>query len=170
GVLPATLHVDEPSPHVDWSAGGVRLLTERMSWPEVDRPRRAGVSSFGISGTNAHVILEQGPARIEEARQGGEQSPEFAGPMPVVLSGRSVDAVRAQAARLLAFADDRHEPALPDLAYALATSRAALNHRAVVVADDASSLCLGLTGLAAGEPQGGVVVGSAVSGGRAFLF
>ncbi|MFF1909656.1 type I polyketide synthase, partial [Kitasatospora sp. NPDC058218] len=171
GVLPATLHVDEPSPHIDWSAGGVRLLTEQTAWPEAERPRRAGVSSFGISGTNAHVILEQGPVQSTEAAHDGERSPDFAGPVPVVLSGRSAGAVQAQAARLLAFADDGHAVALTDLAYALATTRAALNHRAVLLADSALSLRAGLTGLAAGDGVEQLVTGSAAApGGLGFLF
>ncbi|MGW2200225.1 ABC transporter permease subunit, partial [Streptosporangium sp. NPDC001682] len=97
GVLPRTLHVDAPSSHVDWSAGAVELLTESRSWPRVERPWRAGVSSFGISGTNAHVIIEQGPEtpEPEEASQG--QAPAAtAGVVPVLVSGRSVEALRAQ--------------------------------------------------------------------------
>ncbi|MEV0535384.1 SDR family NAD(P)-dependent oxidoreductase [Kitasatospora sp. NPDC050463] len=161
GVLPATLHVDEPSSHVDWSAGGVRLLTEQTAWPEVERPRRAAVSSFGISGTNAHVILEQGPA--EEPTE----LPVQAGPVPVVLSAAGEVALRAQAARLAPLVDDSP---VAVLGQALARTRAALDHRAVVVAGDAAELRRGLLALAAGEPDAGVVTGSATNGGWAFLF
>ncbi|MFF1909765.1 type I polyketide synthase, partial [Kitasatospora sp. NPDC058218] len=164
GVLPATLHVDEPSSHVDWSAGGVRLLTEQTVWPEVDRPRRAGVSSFGISGTNAHVILEQGPAELQV-----EVSVQ-PGPVPVVLSGRTGSALRAQAARLLRHVEVEAAEDLAGLGFSLATTRAALDHRAVVVAGDAAELRQGLLALAAGEPGAGVVTGSATNGGWAFLF
>ncbi|MBH1937213.1 polyketide synthase docking domain-containing protein, partial [Streptomyces sp. AV19] len=90
GVMPRTLHVDEPSEHVDWSAGQVRLLTENAPWPEADRPRRAGVSSFGYSGTNAHVILESAP-------EAEDDRPVAGGVVPWVLSARSEDALRAQA-------------------------------------------------------------------------
>ncbi|GAA3837621.1 hypothetical protein GCM10022243_00150 [Saccharothrix violaceirubra] len=106
GVLPKSLHVDEPSPHVDWEAGAVRLLTERIGWPEVGRPRRAGVSSFGISGTNAHVILEQAP-EVEPV--------EVPGFVPWLLSAKSPEALREQAARLRGFVDE------PEAGAALAT-------------------------------------------------
>ncbi|WP_166024738.1 ketoacyl-synthetase C-terminal extension domain-containing protein, partial [Streptomyces chilikensis] len=100
GVLPESLHIDEPSTHVDWTAGAVELIDAQRSWPETGGPRRAGVSSFGISGTNAHVILEQAPA--EEPQAGTEQGPVTSrGVMPWVLSGKSEAAVRAQAERLL---------------------------------------------------------------------
>ncbi|WP_413253380.1 type I polyketide synthase [Streptomyces violaceus] len=129
GVLPKTLHVDEPSPKVDWSAGAVELLTESRAWPETGRPRRAAVSSFGLSGTNAHVILEavEPAALVERA-----VVPD--GVVPLVVSGRSPEAVRAQAARLAGFLDQERGLALPDVAYSLATSRARFDHRAVVVA------------------------------------
>ncbi|MFA0845908.1 ketoacyl-synthetase C-terminal extension domain-containing protein, partial [Streptomyces rochei] len=103
GVLPRTLHVDAPSSHVDWSAGAVELLTEVREWPGAERVRRAGVSSFGISGTNAHLILEQ-PEPVTELEPAGEgvASPS-PGVVPLVVSGRSPEALRAQAGRLREF-------------------------------------------------------------------
>ncbi|MGC9443295.1 ketoacyl-synthetase C-terminal extension domain-containing protein, partial [Streptomyces sp. WG5] len=110
GVLPRTLHVDAPSSKVDWSEGGVELLTEATPWPETGRPRRAGVSSFGVSGTNAHVILEAPeptPTRVQEPVDVGEEPSAGGGVVPWVLSGKSVEAVRAQAGRLLEWVDAR---------------------------------------------------------------
>src|SRR5207245_2163815 len=96
GELPATLHVDHPSPHIDWTAGGLSLLTERRPWPRTGRPRRAGVSAFGVSGTNAHVILEQAPAAESDAALPPGQPPGFrrrpvltGGGYPWILSARS---------------------------------------------------------------------------------
>ncbi|MFD9887040.1 type I polyketide synthase [Streptomyces alboflavus] len=164
GVLPQTLHVDEPSPHVDWSAGAVELLAETRSWPAVDRPWRAGVSSFGFSGTNAHVIVEQPPAvEPEEA-----QEPVAAGPLPWVLSARGEDALRGQAERLTALVD---EHALADVGHSLATTRSALDHRAVVVAGDRDEFLAALAALAAGQASGAVVSGVVAEPGRVgFLF
>ncbi|MGW4651029.1 type I polyketide synthase, partial [Kitasatospora sp. NPDC004289] len=125
GVLPRTLHVDEPSPHVDWSEGTVRLLTERQDWPALDRPRRAAVSAFGVSGTNAHVIVEQAPE--EETGESGTEAPEV---LPYLLSARTPEALEAQAARL-ARTVDRVAPL--DLAHTLATGRAHLEERAVAI-------------------------------------
>ncbi|MET7370896.1 beta-ketoacyl synthase N-terminal-like domain-containing protein, partial [Streptomyces sp. NPDC005566] len=156
GVLPATLHVDEPSPQVDWSAGAVELLTEARAWPEVDRPRRAGVSSFGISGTNAHVILEQAPSSEPV------QAPAPAAPAPGVstwvVSAKSEAGLRAQAERLRSFVAERPELDPVDVGWSLATTRAALEHRAVIVGESRDELLTALstvTSTAAGS--GGVV-------------
>ncbi|WSC90879.1 type I polyketide synthase [Streptomyces sp. NBC_01754] len=134
GVLPATLHVDAPSSEVDWSAGEVALLTEARPWPreDGDRPRRAAVSAFGISGTNAHVILEQEP-ETEPA----EVSPTAPRPdtVPWVVSAKSEDALRAQIERLRSFVAERPELDPVDVGWSLATTRAALEHRAVVTGD-----------------------------------
>ncbi|GII66530.1 hypothetical protein Skr01_66150 [Sphaerisporangium krabiense] len=157
GVLPASLGVDEPTPHVDWSAGEVRLLTETTPWPVTGRPRRAGVSSFSFSGTNAHVLVEQAPA--EEAADAGT-----AAAMPVVpwtLSAKSEAALRAQAARLLDHLDAEPRVSHVDIGYSLAVTRATLRHRAVVVGADPRALRAGLAGLAAGEPPDDVVRGVA---------
>ncbi|MEV4753473.1 type I polyketide synthase, partial [Streptosporangium sp. NPDC049248] len=167
GVLPRTLHVDEPSSHVDWSAGAVELLTESRSWPQVDRPWRAGVSSFGISGTNAHVIIEQAP-ELEEVPQ--DRVPAT-GVVPVLVSGRSVEALRAQAERLVSFLDDEPGPGLADTAFSLATTRSAFEHRAVVVAADRDGVLAGLGALAEGLPGVDVVAGVAGAEPQlAFLF
>ncbi|MFD8708789.1 type I polyketide synthase, partial [Kitasatospora sp. NPDC059648] len=120
GVMPKTLHVDRPSTKVDWSAGSVELLTEGRPWPEVGRPRRAAVSSFGISGTNAHVILEQAPA--EKAVEAVEVTVDA--PVPWVVSGKTEAALRDQAARLAAFVGERPELSPVDVGYSLALSRA----------------------------------------------
>ncbi|SDE43095.1 Ketoacyl-synthetase C-terminal extension, partial [Streptomyces sp. AmelKG-A3] len=94
-VLPRTLHVDEPTSHVDWDAGAVTLLTEEQTWPLSDQPRRAGVSSFGVSGTNAHAIIEEPPAITDPQDQPAEP-----GVVPWVISARTADALRDQARQL----------------------------------------------------------------------
>lgn len=149
GVLPKSLHIDEPTPAVDWSAGAVSLLTEQVSWPEVERPRRAGVSAFGVSGTNAHVVLEQAPTRLPLAADDGKDRELRIPPVvPLVLSGRSAEGLRAQAARLRSFLADR--PALDpvDVGLSLVTTRAALTHRAVVMGGDRTELMRGVDALA----------------------
>ncbi|MFF5250422.1 beta-ketoacyl synthase N-terminal-like domain-containing protein, partial [Streptosporangium sp. NPDC000095] len=168
GVLPRTLHVDAPSSHVDWSAGAVRLLTESTRWPQVERPWRAGVSSFGISGTNAHVIIEQGPEAPEPEEVSRSEAP--AGVLPVVVSGRTVEALRAQAGRLASFLEGEPGLGLADVAFSLATTRSAFEHRAVVVGDR-ESVSAGLGALAGDLPGAGVVRGVAAGEPKlAFLF
>ncbi|MEV6979266.1 type I polyketide synthase, partial [Kitasatospora sp. NPDC093806] len=147
GVLPRTLHVDAPSTEVDWSAGTVQLLTRNETWPETDRPRRSAVSSFGVSGTNAHVILEQAALYVEETVE------EVAGlpVVPVVLSGKSVEAVRGQASELLDWLGVNPELGLLDAGFSLATSRSAFEQRAAVVAGDREELLSRLGELVSGS-------------------
>ncbi|WP_410586252.1 type I polyketide synthase [Amycolatopsis sp. lyj-23] len=163
GLVPRTLHVDEPSTHVDWSAGSIELPAENVPWPESGRPRRAGISSFGLSGTNVHTILEQAPELPVEAAP--EPEP---GLVPVPLSGRTDAALRAQAAALLDTLDDGVSPAV--LGYSLATTRSAFEHRAVLLAGDHGELRRGLAALAGDRPDGGVVRGTVTRGRTAFLF
>ncbi|WP_344126137.1 type I polyketide synthase, partial [Saccharopolyspora halophila] len=164
GVLPKTLHVDDPSSRVDWSEGDVEILTERTGWPRRERPWRAGVSSFGISGTNAHVIVEQ-PA--EEPASSGATD---AGAVPVLLSGRTRPAVRAQAARLRAHLDADASTSVTDLAHSLATSRTAFERRAAIVAEDRDALKRALDALATDRADPAVVTGEADASRVAFLF
>ncbi|MEU3985444.1 type I polyketide synthase [Streptomyces sp. NPDC026672] len=169
--LPATLHVDRPSSHVDWSAGNIELLTAGRDWPAADRPLRCGVSSFGVSGTNAHVILEQPPQEPEAAPEATGPRPE--GPHAFPVSGRNRTALRAQARRLRDHltAGTAPAPHPADLARALAGTRSALEHRAVVVAHDTAELLAGLGALADDTPLPVVVKGVAdTEGGAVLLF
>ncbi|MGW4637176.1 type I polyketide synthase [Sphaerisporangium sp. NPDC004334] len=186
GLLPRTLHVDEPSPHVDWSAGEVELLTEARPWP-AEVVRRAAVSSFGVSGTNAHVIVEQAPAAATPTATQAPAAPGSgapvvlghapapgsatspgrpAGAVPWVVSGRTLTGLRAQAGRLAEFLTP--DLGLADAAHSLARHRAVLDERAVVVGDR-DDLVAGLRALAAGEPSASVVTGRAGRG-LAYLF
>jgi KS-AT-KR-ACP domain-containing polyene macrolide polyketide synthase/pimaricinolide synthase PimS2/candicidin polyketide synthase FscD len=172
GVLPATLLVDTPSSHVDWSSGAVRLLTENTPWPSTGQPRRAAVSSFGIM-YNAHIILEQapdgqpsaprpdGPAATgaETVDAAAAAEPIDATVVPVLVSARGRDALSAQAAKMLSVVDGQEPPSRLDTAYSLATGRTSLDHRAVVVASGHDDLRAGLAALAAGEPAVGLVTG-----------
>jgi acyl transferase domain-containing protein/acyl carrier protein len=161
GVLPKSLHAEAPTSHVDWESGAVELLTEARDWPEREGTRRAAVSSFGGSGTNAHVILEQAPESVEEEAVSAERRD---GVFPWLLSGRSVAALRAQAAQLESLVDG---PAPLDVGFSLLTTRAALDHRAVVVGDYRT----GLAALSAGELTSNVVQGSLGSTGKTvFVF
>ncbi|MDH2430755.1 beta-ketoacyl synthase N-terminal-like domain-containing protein, partial [Sphaerisporangium sp. TRM90804] len=148
GVMPKTLHVDEPTPQVDWSAGAVELLTEARPWPETGRPRRGAASSFGVSGTNAHVVVEQAP----EPEPAGQDAPDAAGleavepdavrqgatppVVPWVLSAKTPGALRAQAGRLVSFVESRPEVDPVDVGFSLVSSRSVFEHRAAVVAGD----------------------------------
>ncbi|HET7073744.1 MAG TPA: type I polyketide synthase, partial [Mycobacterium sp.] len=163
-VMPKTLHVDVPTPHVDWSAGAVSLLTDSRPWPAQDRPRRAGVSSFGISGTNAHVIVEQAPSGLESAVAERDDAV-----VPWVLSARSADALVNQAARLLAHVNAHPDLRVVDIAWSLVSTRSLFEHRAVLVGSDRDRLAAGLASLAAGEPGAGVVVGRAQPAGKTVL-
>ncbi|HZN16732.1 MAG TPA: SDR family NAD(P)-dependent oxidoreductase [Micromonosporaceae bacterium] len=160
GLLPRTLHVDEPTPHVDWSTGAVRLLTEPVDWHGYDRPRRAAVSSFGISGTNAHVIIEQAPDGSGPVVVPGV--PVFdgsVGVVPWVVSGGSAEGLVGQAHRLVAVARDA-DVDMAGVGWGLASGRAVLPHRAVVWGADRAELASGLRSVA----EGGALAGNAVSG------
>nr|WP_316778334.1 SDR family NAD(P)-dependent oxidoreductase [Streptomyces sasae] len=166
GLLPRTLHVDEPTPHVDWDAGAVELLTEAREWNPGDRPRRAAVSSFGISGTNAHVVLEEAPpAETPEA------SDEAASPAPWLLSAHNEQALRDQAAALRTYVQTHPDTRPDDVAKVLADGRAHLDHRAVITADTPEELTEALGALAEGTPSPNVVQGSVATPGKVvFVF
>ncbi|MGY0459352.1 type I polyketide synthase [Kitasatospora sp. cg17-2] len=214
GELPGTLHAGTPNPHVDWSDGGIRLLTARTPWPETGSPRRAGVSSFGISGTNAHAIVEQAPAiavvpapdrtdapdrtgtsdrtdTVDRTGTSAVPAPDTAAttavaavtaeatatarrtgpPVPLLLSARTPEALRAQAGRLVSRLDADPDVELADVAYSLAAGRAPLEHRAAVLGRDRDSVRRSLTALARGTAEGRLLTGGAVRSGRtAFLF
>ncbi|NEB81613.1 SDR family NAD(P)-dependent oxidoreductase, partial [Streptomyces sp. SID14478] len=157
GVLPATLHVDEPTSHVDWSAGAVELLTRAQEWPRLDRPCRAGISSFGISGTNAHLIVEQAAQGEAPAAE-----PSVPGPVPWVVSAKSGAALVEQADRLASFLAERPELDVATVGRSLAVSRARFDHRAVVVGETREELLHALRAL---TPAGAVATGA-----LAFLF
>ncbi|MDR7303661.1 type I polyketide synthase [Haloactinomyces albus] len=168
-VLPKTLYADEPTPHIDWDSEAVALLGEARDWiPNGNQPRRAGVSSFGISGTNAHVIVEQAP-ESEEASHTTEQPNERM--TPWVISARSADALRDQAVRLRSFVRENPNLRIADVGFSLATTRTHFEHRAALVGADRDTFLYGLDALTQGEPSPTLVRGSASDKNvTAFLF
>ncbi|WP_117215696.1 type I polyketide synthase, partial [Allorhizocola rhizosphaerae] len=157
GLLSATLHAENRSPLVDWSVGAVELLTEARPWPQLDRPRRAGVSSFGVSGTNAHVIIEQAPQDDDEPSE--QSAPAI---VPLVLSARTPEALRSQAAQLQRIVADGPKPV--DIGYSLITTRATFEHRAVVVGADRQELLAGLGEVASAGGAGRGALGVLFTG------
>ncbi|MGI5218907.1 SDR family NAD(P)-dependent oxidoreductase [Nocardia sp. CA-290969] len=173
--LPKTLHAAEPSPHVDWSAGSVRVLTENTPWPAGGRIRRAGVSSFGVSGTNAHVIIEESPAPDRAARpvsEGVTATPDAGrvDAVPVVVSAKSPEALRGQADRLRNWLLEHPDADLRSVARTLLESRARLDRSAVVAGRDRDEVIAGLTALVSGSSSPNLAGGALVSGKTAFLF
>ncbi|MEV5839846.1 type I polyketide synthase [Nocardia sp. NPDC052112] len=160
GVVPPTLHVDEPTPHVDWAAGELELVTRARPWPETGRPRRAGVSSFGITGTNSHVVLEQAP--VADSEDASVSAPPVSA---WVVSARSAPALTGQAERLAGYL--RAQPGLDPvhIGYSLVVSRARLPHRAVLIGRKQDDLLSGLESLVAGQDSPTVVraMGSSVA-------
>ncbi|MER5570944.1 type I polyketide synthase, partial [Streptomyces goshikiensis] len=187
GVLPQSLHIDEPTPHVDWSAGEVALLTERRAWPETgDRPWRAGVSSFGFSGTNAHAIIEQAPVEQGSDEQGTPAPPtphpllttttpqdtgsDARTPLPWALTAKTEKALRGQADRLLDHLATRPDLRRVDVGHSLASTRTAHDRRAVLIGRDQQEHLAGLAALAAGGTAPLLVQGSVIGGKTAFVF
>ncbi|MGK5517872.1 type I polyketide synthase [Micromonospora sp. URMC 107] len=183
--VPATLHVDEPTPNVDWTAGAVALVTEPQPWPAGEQPRRAGISSFGMSGTNAHVIIEEAPAADPAPSDGPAAATDAAtvpdaadtapvtgaGLVPVLVSARDADSLAAQATRWADWLDGRPELRLTDVGWSSVRTRASLEHRAVLLAADRADLTDGLRALAADGDAPGLVTGAGSRGGKlAFLF
>jgi mycoketide-CoA synthase len=168
-LLPRTLHVTEPSPHINWSAGQVRLLTEAVPWPACDQPRRAGVSSYGISGTNAHVIIEQAPAEDGTTVRAGDGISTPGRALPWVISGKSAAGLAGQAKRLAKFVAARPELDLTDLGLSLAVTRQSLEERAVVIGSRRQELLAGLAALADGEAGAGTETGMAGTAGKTGL-
>ncbi|WP_456303123.1 SDR family NAD(P)-dependent oxidoreductase, partial [Streptomyces mirabilis] len=163
-MLPKTLHVDAPTSHVDWSAGAVELLTETQTWRETEGPRRAGISSFGISGTNAHLIVEQAPSVDGEVGA----APDTPVVVPWVVSATDAQALRAQAARLASWATG--DVPIAAVGAALAGGRATLDQRAVVVGADQDELVAGLRAVAEGASPPSVITGGGTAGRVALLF
>jgi acyl transferase domain-containing protein/D-arabinose 1-dehydrogenase-like Zn-dependent alcohol dehydrogenase/acyl carrier protein len=192
-LLPRTLHVDAPTSQVDWSTGAVSLLTHEVPWKRNGRPRRAGVSSFGISGTNAHIILEEAPECEEEAARAegpagkgpdrAEESGATETPTPDrheptdlpagvwMLSGKGRHALRAHAARLHQFVGGQNDPRAGDVGLSLAR-RSALENRAVVIGSTEAELLDGLAALSEGELTANVIEGATpdAAGRLAFMF
>jgi pimaricinolide synthase PimS1 len=197
-LLPQTLHVERPSRQVDWSSGGVSLLTASRPWPEGGTPRRAGVSGFGFSGTNAHVIIEQAPPREPSPEDGDAGEPGEAGGSALqlatppsadeeaverprvladpsatawVLSAKSRTALRGQLQRLLSHVRGKDCPSALDVGYSLALGRSTFEHRAVISGSDREELLAGLDQLARGEPAEHAMQGAASAGSKAvFVF
>ncbi|MEV4057773.1 type I polyketide synthase [Amycolatopsis sp. NPDC049688] len=156
GKLPATLHVDAPTPQVDWSAGAIELLTESREWPRGDHPRRGGISSFGASGTNAHLILEEAPDDLVSEKQGSNPVSHSRQPVvPLVVTAATAGSLAAQAGRLAEVGD----VSLADMAGTLVSGRAVLSERAVVVAGSSDEAVAGLQAVARGESAPGVLTG-----------
>ncbi|HRI63721.1 MAG TPA: SDR family NAD(P)-dependent oxidoreductase [Polyangium sp.] len=165
-ILPKTLHVGVPSPHIDWSAGNVRLLQEAAPWLEMDHPRRAGISSFGISGTNAHIIVEEPPRPDKQ-----ESILATTNPLSFVLSGKTKAALRAQAARLRDHLLAHPEFELRDIAFSLAARRTFFDHRAAIITNEREIALAALAALAQGESHSYCVQGEALSQGKTiFVF
>ncbi|MFB8408847.1 amino acid adenylation domain-containing protein [Streptomyces albidoflavus] len=170
--LPRTLHAEEPSPHVDWEAHHLSLLTSPAPWPRTDRPRRAGVSSFGISGTNAHLVLEEAPAPAPAEPEAAAQAPApAAAKLPVLVSGRDQEALRAQAGRWARWLGDHPGQELTPLARAAAVHRTHHPARAAVLAGGAEEAAEALRALAADQEDERVTTGTAGPRGKvAFVF
>ncbi|KJS52829.1 hypothetical protein VM98_28955, partial [Streptomyces rubellomurinus subsp. indigoferus] len=168
GVLPRTLHADEPTPHVEWDGSGLALLQEAAAWERGERARRAGVSSFGLSGTNAHVILEEAPVAAAVPGAVPVATPAVPVAVPVVVSGRDEAALRAQAGRWAEWLDGRDGVPLADVALTAAQYRTRFEHRAVVVAGSAAEAVQRLRAVAAGDSAGVGVAGA--PGGVVFVY